>query len=75
MMEAYTLGNTRMVKGQKERGTSCKKIKLTHSSKSNMIKDKKRLREKKSAVDIRWFEVTVKYSAALNVIIEVVVID
>ena len=54
---------------------SCKKIKLTHSSKSNMIKDKKRLREKKSAVDIRWFEVTVKYSAALNVIIEVVVID
>ena len=60
MMEAYTLGNTRMVGRLKERGMSCKKIKLTHSSKSNMIKDKKRLREKKSAEDIRWFEVTVK---------------
>ena len=60
MMEAYTLGNTRMVGRQKERSMSCKKIKLTHSSKSNMIKDKKRLREKKSAEDIRWFEGTVK---------------
>jgi hypothetical protein len=60
MMEPYTLGNTRMIKGQKERGMSCKKIKLTHSSKSNMIMDIKRFREMRSAEDIRWFEVITK---------------
>ena len=59
MMEAYTLGNTRMVGRQKERSMSCKRIKLTHSSKSNMIMEK-RLREKRSAEDIKWFEVTTK---------------
>jgi hypothetical protein len=60
MMEAYTLGNGRVVKRQKERGMSCKKIKLTHSSKSNMMIMENRLRENKSAEDIRWFEVTTK---------------
>ena len=45
-MDKYTSGNGRMVKStQKEGGMSCKRTGLTHSSKSNMIKMKKKSTE------------------------------
>ncbi len=58
MMEVYTLVITRIIAKQKEDGMSCKRMELTHSSKSNMMKMKKRLRENNSAKDTTWFEVT-----------------
>ncbi len=58
MIDLYTSGNSRMVITQKEGGMSCKRTGLTHSSKSNIMKTTYKLRENKSAKDIRLFEVT-----------------
>ncbi len=58
MIDLYTSGNSRIIITQKEGGMSCKRTELTHSSKSNMIKTTKRLRENKSAKDTIWFEVS-----------------
>ena len=57
-MDLYTSDNSRIVSSQKEGGMSCKRTGLTHSSKSNMMKRENKLRENKSAKDIRLFEVT-----------------
>jgi hypothetical protein len=51
IMEVFTLDNTRMVTKQKGKSMSCKKIKLTHFTKSNMRMDMK-LKKEKSAEDI-----------------------
>ena len=57
-MDLFTLENSRIIITQKEEGISCNRMGLMHSSKSNMMKMKKRLIENKSAKDTRWFEVT-----------------
>jgi hypothetical protein len=42
MMELYTLGDGRIPNVLKERSTSCKKMALTHSTMSSMMKKRKR---------------------------------
>jgi hypothetical protein len=37
MMEVYTLGDSRIAKGLKERSISCNRMALTHSSMSSIM--------------------------------------
>ena len=57
IVEIYSLANSKMVSSLKERSMSCKRIKPTHSSKSNMMITVKRLRKKKLAEDINLYEI------------------
>ena len=70
-MELYTLGNSRMGISHKDGGMNCKRIKLTHSSKLNMMMMKKRLKKTKSQKDKRWFELSSKKRFTVDAIIDV----
>lgn len=70
-MELYTLGNSRMGISHKDGGMNCKRIKLTHSSKLNMMMMKRRLKKTKSPKDKRWFEITSLQKFALVALIDV----
>ena len=61
LVERYTLGDTRMARGLKERRMSWRMIALTHSSMSSMTTTAKRSRRKKLAKVSRSFENDFKY--------------